>query len=97
VAGQNFTYDVEVCNLTGMTLNNVVVSYTLDNARIASSEPAMNGNGFNVGDLGPRQCKTIKITAAATSVGTIKGCMSATWMNAMCCTTNVVQPALKLV
>ncbi len=96
-AGANFTYDIEVCNLTSMTLSSVNVTYTLDGARVTSSEPAMGSGGFLVGDLAPKACKTIKVTANASNVGTVKGCMSATWMNALCCGTNVVQPALKLV
>jgi uncharacterized repeat protein (TIGR01451 family) len=96
-AGQNFTYDIEVCNLTSMTLSSVNVSYTLDGAKIVSSDPSMGSGGFVVGDLAPKACKTIKVTANAGAVGTVKGCMSATWMNALCCGTNVVAPALKLV
>lgn len=97
VAGQNFTYDIEVCNLTNMTLSNVNVSYTLDGARVVSSDPTAGSGGFIVGDLAPRACKTIKITANAAGVGTVKACMGATWMNALCCGTNVVQPALRIV
>ncbi len=96
-AGQNFTYDIEICNLTGMTLSSVNVAYTLDGAKIVSSDPSMGSGGFVVGDLAPRACKTIKVTASAGNVGSVKGCMSATWMNALCCGTNVVAPALKLV
>lgn len=97
VAGQNFEYEIQVCNLTGQTLGNVMVQYTLEGARIVSSDPAFSGNAFNVGELAPRQCKTIKVTGNAAGVGAVKGCMGATWTNAFCCGTNVVQPALKLV
>jgi uncharacterized repeat protein (TIGR01451 family) len=97
IAGQNFTYEVEICNLTNMDLNNVVVVYTLDGARIVSSEPPITGTGFGVGDLGPKACKSVKVVANAATVGSVKGCTSATWTNAMCCVTNVVQPALKIV
>jgi uncharacterized repeat protein (TIGR01451 family) len=96
VAGQNFDYTVEVCNLTGMTLSNVNVAYTIDGAKVVSSDPAMGAGGFAVGDMAPRACKTIKVTANASGVGTVKACMSATWSNALCCGTNVVQPALKI-
>jgi uncharacterized repeat protein (TIGR01451 family) len=96
VAGQNFTYDLEVCNLTGMELQNIVVNYTLDGAKIVSADPAVSGNGFAVGNLAARQCRVIKITANASGTGTVKGCTSATWSNALCCGTNVVQPALAI-
>lgn len=97
IAGQNFTYNIEVCNLTGMALSNVQVTYTLDGARVVSSEPAMSGNAFNVGELKARECRTIKVTASAPGTGTVRGCMGATWQNALCCGTSVVQPALRIV
>lgn len=98
IAGSNFTYDLEVCNLTSMTLNGVVVTYTLDGARLVSSDPAATGgNAFAVGDLAPRQCKTVKITASPSGTGMVRGCASATWNNALCCATQVVQPALQVV
>lgn len=97
IAGQNFTYEVEICNLTNLDLNNVVVVYTLDGARVVSSDPPISGTGFGVGDLGPKACRTVKVVANATTVGSVRGCTSATWTNAMCCVTNVVQPALKVV
>ena len=96
MANQNFSYEVDICNLTGQALNNVVVVYTLEGARIVSSEPPISGTGFAVGDLAPRQCRTVKVTAVATNTGTVKGCTSATWANALCCGTNVVSPALKI-
>lgn len=97
IAGANFTYDLEVCNLTSMTLQNVNVSYSLDGGRLVSSEPAANNNNFAIGDLGAGQCKTIKVTATAADTGTVRGCMGATWNNSLCCATNVVQPALRVV
>ncbi|MCC6322067.1 MAG: DUF11 domain-containing protein [Phycisphaerales bacterium] len=97
IAGQNFNYEVEICNLTSLELQNVVVVYTLDGARIVSSEPAISGTGFAVGNLAPKACRTVKVVANAGTVGSVKGCTSATWTNAMCCVTNVVQPALKVV
>lgn len=97
IAGSNFTYDIEVCNVTGMALQNVMVNYSLDGARIVSSEPPMTGGGFAIGDLAPHQCKTLKVTANAGTTGSVRGCMGATWNNSLCCATNVVQPALKVV
>jgi len=96
LANTNFTYDLEVCNLTSMPLENVVVAYTLEGARIVSSDPAMSGNGFAVGALPAKGCRLIKITAIATGTGVVKGCSTATWSNSMCCGTNVVNPQLAI-
>ncbi len=96
-AGNNFTYDIEVCNLTSMALQNVMVTYSLDGARVVSADPAATGNGFAIGDLAPKACKVIKVTASAAGTGSVRGCMGATWNNSLCCSTTVVQPALKVV
>lgn len=97
LANQNFTYDLIVTNLTRNTLINVNVTYTLDGARIVSSDPAASGNSFPLGDLAAGAARTIKITAVASGVGSVRGCSSATWSQALCCGTNVVNPALALV
>ncbi|MFN7022078.1 MAG: CARDB domain-containing protein, partial [Phycisphaerales bacterium] len=97
IAGTNFDYTIEVCNVTRITVQNVMVNYSLDGARIVSSDPAATGSGFAIGDLGAGQCKTIKITANAPGTGSVRGCMGATWNNSLCCSTNVVQPALRVV
>jgi len=96
VAGQNYGYDIEVCNLTPVTLANVQVSYKLEGAKIVSSEPEYKGGGFNVGDLPPHACRVIHVSAAAQGVGSAKACLGATWTNAVCTATSVVQPSLKL-
>lgn len=97
IAGANFTYDIEVCNVSSVELQNVMVTYSLDGARIVSSDPTMTGGGFAIGNLGPKACKTIKVTANAAGTGSVRGCMGATWNNSLCCGTTVVQPALKVV
>lgn len=96
LANANFTYDVEVCNLTSLSLSNVVVTHSLEGARLVSSDVTGSGGGFAVGDLAPRACKTIKVTANAGTAGSVRSCSGATWTNAICCTTNVVNPALKI-
>jgi uncharacterized repeat protein (TIGR01451 family) len=96
LANQNFTYDLVVTNLTRTNLSNVNVTYTLEGARIVSSDPAASGNSFNVGDLAAGASRTIKVTASASGAGSVRGCSSATWSQALCCGTNVVNPALQI-
>lgn len=96
LANANFSYNVEVCNLTSLTLSNVVVTHSLDGARMGSSDIPGSGGGFAVGELGPKACKTIKVNATAGASGSVRACSGATWQNSICCTTNVVNPQLKI-
>ncbi|MGE3107133.1 MAG: CARDB domain-containing protein [Phycisphaerales bacterium] len=95
-ANNNFTYDIEVCNLTSLNLSNVMVTHSLEGARIVSSDVQGGGGGFAVGDLAPRACKTIRVTANAGGSGAVRACSGATWQNSICCSTNIVNPQLKI-
>jgi uncharacterized repeat protein (TIGR01451 family) len=57
IAGTNFTYDIEVSNVSNIELQNVMVTYSLDGARIVSSDPTMTGGGFAIGNLGPKAAR----------------------------------------
>ena len=102
ILGQDYEYVIKVTNLTDGDLENVVVNETPGaNLKISSSEPKASGSGgnmsWNLGNLGARKSKMIRVRAAATSVGSVEACCEATWQSVVCSTTRVVQPKLSLV
>jgi uncharacterized repeat protein (TIGR01451 family) len=104
VSGVPFDYEIRVENLTPASLDNVVLTDNMQGGfKLNASNPqAESGAGglirWNIGTLAPREVKTIKATGLATATsGTISGCASVTYSNSLCCSVNVVQPALKLV
>ena len=102
IVGQNFGYDVKVTNLTSQALNNVVVYDSFPaTLRVVSSEPTAqpgtnNSVMWNLGTLGARETKTVKMTGTATNPGTISTCMSATYSIGLCCSIEAVQASLRL-
>ena len=102
VAGQNFTYDIIVTNLTDMALNSVLVTdQPSGNFKFVSADPAPKTSGniysWELGNLAGRQSKTIRVTGNAPASGTITHCCEVAYNNALCQTINVVQPAIRVV
>lgn len=102
VAGQNFTYDIIVTNLTDMSLNSVLVTdQPSGNFKFVSADPAPKTSGnilsWELGNLSGRQSKTIRVTGNAPASGTITHCCEVAYNNALCQTINVVQPAIRIV
>jgi uncharacterized repeat protein (TIGR01451 family) len=101
-AGSEYDLAFDVINLTGGTLQNVVVrAENLDNLGYKSSNPAFSKTGdgdaiWSIGDLGPNATKTITVKAQADKVGVATNCLSVSYANVLCVSTNVVQPALQL-
>lgn len=100
-AGQSFDYTLRVTNLTGTTLENVVVTDTTDaNFKVSGANPVPQSNGnthqFGLGKLAAGETRDIKISGAASAVGSgiLTNCASATFTLPLCVTTKVVQPAL---
>ncbi|TAJ13908.1 MAG: DUF11 domain-containing protein [Planctomycetota bacterium] len=101
VLGQNFTYEIRVKNLTGMTLENVVVSEQMSpNFKVASQAPQPNMVGmvanYAFKNIPPRGSETIKITGAPNAKDAISCCASVTYNQMLCASTLVIQPALKV-
>ena len=100
--GQDFDYEIHVHNLTGGTLQNVVVNTeSTSNLEIDSSvPPATKGPGgvmqWSLGDLGPNATEVIRVKASAAKVGVAGNCVSASYNNSLCAQVNVVEPALVL-
>ncbi|MEM1167410.1 MAG: CARDB domain-containing protein [Planctomycetota bacterium] len=96
-----YTKVYQVCNLTSADLQNVVVyEESLDNMRIVRSTPnsqqGPEGIFWNLGTLGPRETRTIEVVVTSSAVGTATNCISASYNNVLCNTTEVVEPALAL-
>jgi len=101
VMGQNFTYEIRVKNLTGMSLENVVVSEQMSpNFKVANQSPQPNMVGmvanYTFKNIPPKGSETIKITGAPNAKDSISCCASVTYNQMLCAQTNVIQPALKV-
>ncbi|MCA9277734.1 MAG: DUF11 domain-containing protein [Phycisphaeraceae bacterium] len=101
-SGQPFTYELRTTNLTNMELQNVVVNDAPTGAlTIRESEPTFNrdasgGMAWALGNLSPRETRTVRVTAVAGGTGSVGSCTTASYNTSMCMTTNVVEPALEL-
>ncbi|MCA9282221.1 MAG: DUF11 domain-containing protein [Phycisphaeraceae bacterium] len=101
--GESYDYEIRVTNITRGVLQNVVVTGdSMDNLSVASSSPSATrspsgGMQWGLGDLAPGETKVIKVSGKADRVGVSSACVSVSYNNALCATTNVVQPALALV
>jgi len=99
---QPFEYELQVCNLTGGELQNVVVNHeNQSNLEIMSSKPAASRGAdgsptWVLGSLGPNESQTITITGKAGQTGISANCITVVYNNYLCAETKVVEPALAL-
>ena len=98
-------YQMKVTNLTDATVKNVMIASTnpdgfqVTGAAGATTQPGDKGMlGYPVGDLGPKEAKTITMTGMGTKVGTVDTCYSVTFTPPTLCTmVQVTNPAVQLV
>jgi len=101
-AGQAFDYDIIVTNLTSRQVDDVVVTDQIsNNYKFAKSNPdgQMNAAGvttWTIGDLGPGESRTIRVTGAASGEGNITSCATCTYSSMLCAAVPVVSPKLRL-
>lgn len=101
--GEAFTYVIKATNLTDQTLSSVTLSdLPGDNFKLASSTPQARraGDGtlsWDLGALKPGESKTVEVSGAAESEGTISCCTSVSYMSMLCASTLVVQPEIQIV
>ncbi len=98
---QPFDYKIVVTNLTNISLQDVVVQETMGaNMRFNSSTPETSPRNsvltWALGEMGPREVRTITVNATATSVGSIGSCATASYNSELCATIPVVQPELRI-
>ena len=100
VSNEPFTYELEATNLTEIPLENVTVSdKPSESLQIRSSAPRghMDQDGtvsWNLGRIEPRQSKTVRVTAVATTEESVSSCASVSYNSTLCATIDVVQPKL---
>jgi uncharacterized repeat protein (TIGR01451 family) len=101
--GQPYTYQIRVTNLTDQPLTGVIVRERIpDNFKLTSEAARDNDQDhrarFDVGELGPKQSKTIEVTGTASEAGTLDTCLSAQYNPPMLCShVAVVAPAIKAI
>lgn len=100
--GGPVNYEIIVTNLTGNQLDSVVVTdQPSNNFKFVSSTPATTANPagltWPLGDLKPRETKTIKVSGTAAGEGNITNCASVTYSSMLCAAIPVVSPKLKIV
>ncbi|MCE5185315.1 MAG: DUF11 domain-containing protein [Planctomycetaceae bacterium] len=98
---QPFDYVINVTNLTGQTLSDILVRDRLpENYKYAGSSPEGTLEGrvvsWKLNTLGPNATEKIVVKGAATQVGTVQTCADATYIMLACAKTQVVQPALAI-
>ena len=102
LAGQPFAYTYKVSNLTDATLENVTVNdrVTANFAASDSSPKASNVSGgnaaWNLGNLGPKETKTITVNGASAEEGVVTTCGSATYNPVACQDIRVVKANIQL-
>lgn len=99
--GDAYPYEYHVTNLTGGTLQNVVVSMeTADNMTLVDSTPSgVSGSGgvaWPLGDLGPHETKVIRMSATSNDLGSASNCVSVSYNNSLCAVLQVVEPDLTI-
>lgn len=104
-AGRPYTYQLRVTNLTDQQLSGIVLRQRVpDNFKLSegsSVQPASDTAGqaqINVGDLGPKQSKTVQVTGVASGSGTLDTCLSAQFNPpTLCARVPIVSPAIKAI
>ncbi|MEL6739357.1 MAG: DUF11 domain-containing protein [Planctomycetota bacterium] len=96
-----FPYEYHVTNLTGGTLQNVVLMVEdTSNLAITSADPAPTSGGnratWALGELGPCETRVIRVSGRATALGMASNCITVSYNNVLCAQTRVVQPALAI-
>lgn len=101
--GQPYTYQIRITNLTDQSISGIVIRERIPENFKLTSETARDDDKehrarFDVGELGPKQSKTIEVTGSASEPGTLDTCLSASYNPPMMCThVAVVAPAIKAI
>jgi len=99
--GTPYTYQVRVTNLTDQKITGIILrQHASDN--FAFDEKMRDREGrdarIEVGELGPKQSKTVDVTGTASQQGTLDTCLSAQYNPpTLCAQVAIVAPALQAV
>jgi len=98
-----FDYTLRIANTTETPVHDVVVTESLPaNFKLQSSEPESERDGvnliWNVGSLGPKASREMKISGVATSADHLKPCATVTFAVSarVCADVAVIEPKLEL-
>lgn len=100
--GRPFAYELEVRNLTDITLHRVAVRDEVMNFSMDRAEPpaisgsAEQGMVWELGSLGPGEARTIEVLGSPSQAGRFTACASVTHATALCTAVEIVQPALQV-
>jgi len=97
----DFQYQIVVTNLTGNTLENVVLQDTASgNMKFKSADPKGTMDDaeatWDLGVLRPNEARTITVTATATGEGAAGSCCEVSYDTFLCASVPVVSPKLAL-
>jgi uncharacterized repeat protein (TIGR01451 family) len=103
--GQPYSYQLRVTNLKNQPLTGVTLRQRLPgDFKLASSDAASAPEGndgqakINIGDLGPRESKTIQMSGTPSKPGTLDTCVSARYNPpTLCSHIAVVAPAIEAI
>ncbi len=100
--GQSFEVETVVTNLTGQSVDDVVLTESLNPNLViedasVKTEKGQGVNHWRLGSIGPNESKSVRLRAKASKPERIDTCVSVSYNTALCTSIPVVQPALKLV
>ena len=101
--GQEYDGSIDVVNLTDVDLQGVTVTLeNISNVHLVGANPewSRRSNGdvmWTLSELPASSTKTITFRAKAATAGVASNCLSVSYANVLCATTNVVEPMLALV
>jgi uncharacterized repeat protein (TIGR01451 family) len=100
--GQPYNYEIHVTNITGGTLQNVVVmGESMSNFSGVTSNPQGTSAGgkmtWTLGALNAGETRVIKINGKPDAVGVSSACVTVSYNNTLCIATNVVEPKIEIV
>jgi uncharacterized repeat protein (TIGR01451 family) len=102
MAGKEFSYHIEVTNLTAMGLDNVRVHEQLPQGfDLKSTSKDVDRDGrdltWQIGALAANQTRKLKVTGISSGTGDLTSCANAEWQQqGLCLTMSAVKPQLNL-
>ncbi len=98
--GQQFSYDIKVTNVSGITVDDVLIEESAPSGfTVASTNPQATQQGgnmlFNLGRMNPGETKTIRVTGAATGAA-VASCATVSYTIPVCMNIAVVEPKLSI-
>lgn len=100
--GASTSYSIKVTNLTGTTLENVIVDedlpqgFTFSGANPQGNAGSNGAMAWNLGKLAPGQSQTIQVNGSFAKAGTYGSCATVSYTIPVCMTIDVVAPSLQL-